>query len=201
VKNLYHGDLTRFRSRDRSKAQTLRTIATHPNLQMSPAALYRSIATYELCERLGAQSWEHISLSHVRLVLPLRSDDQARLLQQAESARWPVQRLDAEVAALMRAERPERERGGRRRSSPLRQAIRLVDQSTERLTGLLETYEDVSADASPESTLAAVDSLHRAADACTRLENRLVRTLRGAASAPPPPISSEEVTARRQGRR
>ena len=200
VKTLYNGDLSRFRSRDRRKAQTLRTIATHPNLQMSPAALYRSIATYELCERLGAQSWAHISLSHVRLVLPLKSDDQERLLKQAESARWPVQRLDEEVAALMRTERPERNRGGRRRSSRLRQAMRMVDQSTERLKGLLESNEDVSADASPESTRAALDSLHRAADACARLEHRLERTLRGAVSVPPPPLSSEGVQ-RRQGRR
>jgi hypothetical protein len=199
VKNLYHGDINRFRSRDRNKEQTLRTIATHPDLQMSPGALYRSVATYELCERLGTQSWEHVSLSHVRLVLPLQSDDQARLLQQAESDRWPVQRLDDEVAALMRAQRPERHRGGRRRSSRLRQAMRLVDQSTERLTGLLECSEDVAAGASPESTRSAVESLRRAADTCTRLQNRLERTLRGAASVPPPPISSQE-TPRRQSR-
>jgi hypothetical protein len=187
VKNLYHGDLNLFRSRDRNKEQTLRTIATHPDLQMSPGALYRSIATYELCGRLGIESWEHVSLSHVRLVLPLKFDDQARLLQQAESDRWPVQRLDDEVAALMRAERPERHRGGRRRSSRLRQAIRLVDQSTERLSGLLESNDDVAADAPAETTRAAVESLRRAVDTCTRLQNRLERTLPGASSMPPPP--------------
>jgi hypothetical protein len=191
VKKLYHGDLNRFRSRGRNKEQTLRAIAVHPDLQMSPGALYRSVAAYELCERLGTQSWEHVSLSHMRLVLPLKPDDQARLLQQAESDRWPVQRLDEEVAALMRTEQPERSRGGRRRSSRLHQAIRILDLTTERLSGLLDSSDDVSSGASPETMRGAVVSLQRATEVCQRLQHRLERAGHWAASSPPPPMSRD----------
>jgi hypothetical protein len=190
VETVYLGDLKRYRRRDRNQERTLRSIATHPDLAMSSVALYRSVAIYELCERLGITSWEHVSTSHLRLVLPLKSDDQARLLQEAERNRWPVQRLDEEVAALMKTDRPHRNRGGRRRSSSLRQAIRVVDRSLEQVMRVLDSSEDLAADASPESARAAVASLRRAVDMCTRLQNRLERTLPRATSDPPSPAES-----------
>src|SRR5579859_4921759 len=106
ISNFFSGNLASWRDRDPKKNASLRRLAAHPDLPMSPAVLYRSIAIYELCERLGIRSWKHVSTTHIRLVLPLEPAEQARLLRLCEAHAWPVRRLDEEVAAISR-ESPE----------------------------------------------------------------------------------------------
>ncbi len=107
IQRLYLGDMDRWRSRDPTKKMSLRKIARHPSLAM----LYGCIAIYELCERLDIKTWRHISTSHMRLALPLKHEEQARLLRLAESDRWSVRRLEEEVAALTRGCMPEQKGG------------------------------------------------------------------------------------------
>lgn len=85
ITSLYSGNLDHWRSRAPNKERSLRKLANHPDLPMSPGALYRSLAIYELCERLGIQAWKHISTTHLRLVLPIQRDEQASLLRAAEA--------------------------------------------------------------------------------------------------------------------
>ncbi len=52
IDGFYAGKLSAWRSR-RGKDASFRKLASHPNLPMSAAALYRSTAIYELCQRVG----------------------------------------------------------------------------------------------------------------------------------------------------
>src|SRR6185437_7260192 len=102
VAELYVGDLEHLRSRNPRKDSSLRKLAKHPDLPMSPAGLCRSVAMFELHERLGGASWKHVSTSHMRLVLPLAPADQEHLIRMAEKNRWTTRRLADDVASLAR---------------------------------------------------------------------------------------------------
>jgi hypothetical protein len=70
----------------------------HADLLLSPSALWRAVAVYELCERFGGRSrWEHLTASHLKEVLSLDGPDQERLLNAAQTQGWSVSRLRAEV--------------------------------------------------------------------------------------------------------
>jgi hypothetical protein len=62
VDTFYGGDIAVLRDRGPKEA-SLRRLAEHPDLPMSPAALYRTVAIYELAERLGGVStWKQGAL-------------------------------------------------------------------------------------------------------------------------------------------
>jgi hypothetical protein len=127
IQGLYHGDLSPWRSRCR-KSTSLRKLANHPALPMSPSALFRCIAIYEVCMRMGGVSqWKHLSTCHVRAVLNVPERLQQSMLLRAEDERWSVNRLEREAASL--ALPPAR--GGRRRRPRLEKTLqgleRLVD--------------------------------------------------------------------------
>jgi hypothetical protein len=178
IENIYSGDLNQWRARNPKKDHSLRKLAKHPGMPMSPNALYRSVAIFELCERLGIASWKHISTTHIRLVLPLATDQQTTLLQAAETNRWPAHRLDEAVAALMHHDPAAREnRGGRKRASKLKERMRRIESLTATLNDILEANEDVTAEASADSTRAAINLLHDLAQKCSSLETRLEQSL------------------------
>jgi hypothetical protein len=180
VSNLYCGDINRWRSRDPTKDYSLRKLAKHPALPMSSNALYRCIAIFEVCERLGVRSWKHVSTSHVRLVLPLPLGEQAKLLEATEANRWSARRLDDEVAALMRRDPSScQRRGGRKRASPLTEKMRTVQKMVTTLNELLGPDEHAITDPSPESARAAIDLLQKAAQRCAVLKERLARHVPG----------------------
>jgi hypothetical protein len=191
VANLYCGDLDRWRSRNPNKDYSLRKLAKHPALPMSPNALYRCIAIFEVCERLGIRSWKHVSTSHVRLVLPLPLGEQAKLLEAAEANRWPARRLDDEVAALMRRDPSScQRRGGRKRASQLTEKMRTVEKVITTLNELLEPDEHAITDPSPDSARAAIDLLQKAAQRCAILRERLARHVPSAPADLPPAFST-----------
>jgi hypothetical protein len=169
IKRLYSGEVKQFRSRDRKRDISLRRVANHSDLAMSPSMLYGCVAIYELCERIGIQSWKHVSTSHLRLVLPLQPADQERLLRIAEDDRWPVRRLEEEVAAVRRISPPGMSRGGRKRDS-LRTAIHVLQRNLDAMLNVLE----IEASA-PESKRPGLDVLRRALETCGAVEKRLVR--------------------------
>src|SRR5580704_6459476 len=157
IEHFYLGDLARWRDRDPQKDTSLRKLARHPMLPMSAAALYRSVAIYELCERLQIRTWRHISTGHMRLVLPLSAIEQERLLRAAEAGGWPVRRLDEEVAGIAHVESAtRRDRGGRRRISGLQRAMKPVQMCVRAVDELLKEESDILEERSPESTRDAI---------------------------------------------
>jgi hypothetical protein len=139
---------------------------------MSSTALYHCIAIYELTERLSLRTYRHLSTSHMRLVLPLPPDIQLSLLRQVEDNRWSVQRLDDEVSATVKAHRPDRRRGGRKRSSPLSKLVRALDRLVTKLSQTV-SQDDPSANASPDSTRVAVETLQSVAIRCDNARAKL----------------------------
>lgn len=189
IQRLYLGDIGRWRSRDPTKEMSLRRISRHPNLAMSPAMLYGCIAIYELFERLDMQTWRHVSTSHMRLILPLKHDDQARLLRLTELNRWSVRRLEEEAAAVMRA-CTLAPKGGRRRRSPLRKSIGALANSVAALEDALHGPKDHLIEPSPDSLRAAIQVLERAAGLLAEAEIQLARVEQGVGSNTPCPSSA-----------
>jgi hypothetical protein len=121
IHHFYDGNADNWRSRGR-KTASFRRLAQHPELPLSPNALYRCVALFELCERLNAVSrWEHLSVSHLRLVLGLPRPKQEKLLSVANTERWTVKVLEREV---LRERCGTRTRGGRRVEAPITKGLR-----------------------------------------------------------------------------
>jgi hypothetical protein len=173
VKNLYGGDVSLLHSRERKKHAALRHVAAEPSLAMSASALYRSIAIFEVCERIGARKWNHISTTHLRLVLSLPPEQQELLLRQTEANRWSARELEERVGAFAKS-LPAHDRGGRKRRSPLRVMVEGLREETEHVQGMLAD-EDCIADSSPDSARAAMYALHDMTNACARMMERLSR--------------------------
>jgi hypothetical protein len=190
INNLYGGDLDGWRHRG-PKCSSFRRLAKHPELSMSAGALYRSVAIYELCERFGVKKCRHVSTSHLRLMLPLGRQDQERLLNDAETGRWSVRRLQKEIAMIGdRHERAQPGRGGRRHKSKLRGTVRALDNCIEACDELVRTGTD---DVSPESARAIVHSARKMRALCFIIENRIRHQFPGARTDPPPPNDASSV--------
>jgi hypothetical protein len=96
IDNVYAGNLLAWRDRGPKNA-SFRKLAKHPELPMSPSALYRCVAIYELSDRLAIDPRGRLSSSHLRLVLPLSQEVQERLLRRADAEAWSVARLGEET--------------------------------------------------------------------------------------------------------
>jgi hypothetical protein len=126
IHHFYGGDTDAWRSRG-VKSASFRRLAGHPELPLSPGALYRCVALYELCERLNAPSrWEHLGASHLRLVLGLPPTLQEKILASANAKRLTVKAMHQEVAAQKGA---KASRGGRRPHPPLVRSLITVRRS------------------------------------------------------------------------
>lgn len=163
VDGFFGGEIARCRSHNPKKNVSLRKLARHPDLPLSRSALYRSIAIYELCERLGLRNWRHVSTSHIRLVLPLPTDAQERLLQLAEVNRWTVRRLDDEIGEAAKNVPSGVHRTSSRRPSGLGVAAKRLSDCVEAMARSIDGDHD-EVEASPESVKAAAESLQRAVD-------------------------------------
>lgn len=183
IRRFYSGDLANWRTHNPRKAASLRKLAAHPDLPMTAASLYRSIAIYELTERLGVRSWKHVSATHLRMVLPLHPDEQVRLLSDAEASAWSVRRLEHEVQRSP-GQRIEREdRGGRRRTSRLDAALQALERANRALEAVLQASDGF--DVYSVDTRAAVDLLERGVNLCATAAGRMKRSLPGAVTIPP----------------
>lgn len=124
IEHFYEGRADIWRTRG-PKLSSFRRLADHPELPMSASMLYRCVAVYELCERLNVLSrWRGLTLSHLRVVLPLNTDEQERLLGAADRERWSVHELTERARERHERHRP---RGGRRElSATVRYARKLA---------------------------------------------------------------------------
>ncbi|MEZ4240189.1 MAG: hypothetical protein R3F59_29355 [Myxococcota bacterium] len=66
--------------------------------QIAPSTLQRYVAVTELCRRLEQTSFEHLRLSHLKLIVAVDEAAQADLLVQAEDEMWTVAQLRARIA-------------------------------------------------------------------------------------------------------
>jgi hypothetical protein len=169
IDEIYGGNVEHWRRRG-PKELSLRRLVKHPRLPMSPSALYRSIAIYDLCQRIRIDEWKNLSSSHLRLVLPLPENEQLRLLELAEANAWSVRRLDEEIAAALLA-LPTRPKAGPRRNSSMQLHVRRVTKAVGALAECVETSLDPSR-RSPENVREATDALRRALEICSRFEPR-----------------------------
>jgi hypothetical protein len=172
VDSFYHGDLDAWRYRG-SKDVSFRKLATHPDLPMSPSALYRSVAIYEVCARLGFRRWKHVSTSHVRLVLPLEAADQMRLLQSAEHERWAVRTLRGEIERSYNNASTHRvSLGGRKPRSQLRRTMSSLAKCVDESDTLVGSADQVT-DLSPDTVRSFTGIIERVRRACSTLEKQL----------------------------
>ena len=93
IHELFESNVAAWR-RDGTSRPSYRALASRSDLLLSPSALCRSVGVYVLTERLGGrQRWPHLSVSHLKEVLPLSECEQERLLDLAEHHRWTVAEL------------------------------------------------------------------------------------------------------------
>jgi hypothetical protein len=169
VHHFYDGDTNAWRVRGH-KTASFRRIAEHPGLPMSPGALYRCVAVFELCDRLHAPSrWRNLGASHLRAVLGLDAATQERLLSTANSERWTVRTLQAKV---LNGRVPRLERGGRRPQSPGTKIANRIRKCLEEHREAVDQFEEHDI----EELCNAVDVLDEArqwlAAICEGLRNR-----------------------------
>lgn len=124
VERLYGGDAALAHRRG-PKASPLARLAEQPELPLSLSQLSRAVAIYEAVAHLGdVATWQHLSMSHVRAVLPLPASDRPDLLRTAEERGWSVKQLEASV----RRRRPERRAGGRPTLLPFVRSLRALER-------------------------------------------------------------------------
>jgi hypothetical protein len=139
----YGGDTETWRTRG-PKTASFRRLAQHPDLPLSPGSLYRSVALFELCERLRAPSrWEHLGASHLRCVLGLPQNLQEKLLATANAQRWTVKTLHERVL-LEKSLRASR--GGRRPQPPVAKSLMSAKKRLEDSVVLMERLRVLSDD-------------------------------------------------------
>jgi hypothetical protein len=110
------------------KSESFRRLARHPHLPFSATALWRSVATYELLQRLpGLSQAAHLGTAHLRVVLGLPQDEQEKLLRSAVTLRWTVQELELNARPRRQLRAPRR---GRRALPVLVKALRTMQRIT-----------------------------------------------------------------------
>ena len=143
IHHFYGGNTDTWRLRG-PKTSSFRRLAEHPNLPMSPGALYRCVAVFELCDRLGAPSrWRNLGASHLRVVLGISEPDQERLLATANSQRWTVKALQDEVR---KSKLSRHTRGGRRPQSPVTRFLRTMRRCLAEHEGALDDVKSANHD-------------------------------------------------------
>ncbi len=179
VDDIYGGDLEAWRDRGRKDA-SFRKLASRGDCDLSASGLYRSVAVYELCERLGASRWKHLGASHLYAVLALEHGAQRRLLDRAESERWTVRKLKARAGRAKK-----RARGGGKLGRPRKlRFVRTIDQLERMLRpevdafGQLERLGDLERK-KREKLLRTVTSMKLR---CEELERQLGRGVGGSAA-------------------
>lgn len=162
IHHFYGGDLQLWRSKG-PKTASFRRLAMHPELPMSASVICRCVAIFDVCERLDVVArWRRITLSHLRLVLPLSSSAQQQLLSAANAHRWTVTQLEAETR------KHHRHRGGGRRPRPeLVRKTELIGRLMRTLHQLQEGLPEVDAVAdligeARVAIAASLESLERA---------------------------------------
>ena len=143
VDRFYGGRLTAWRSRG-PKDASIRELAEHPELEISASGLYRSMAVYELADRIGVSVLKQVGATRSYSVLGLPEEKQTKLLTAAASENWSTEKLEKEARKARK-----RRKGGRR---PLPLFVKTIHQMSrfaedgDDLFGDMESVMDMDAD-------------------------------------------------------
>jgi hypothetical protein len=168
INKLYAGSCRAWHHRG-PKTLSFRRLARHPDLPMSAGSLYRCVAIYEMCQRLALENYKHVSTSHLRLILPLKDDDQARLVNDIELHRWPVQRLREHLESLSLPRSPRSRGGGRKPRSNLRRAQQILSKCA----GLFEELAKLQNDSMTPLSLGIEEAVALLSQTCAAMKDRL----------------------------
>jgi hypothetical protein len=132
-RHIFRGDVEMMR-RSGPKDISFSRLALHPDLPMSAAGLWRSVAIYELSLWFpGLKNSKHLGVSHLRTVIRLPHGEQEKLLQRAEHEHWSV----AELTNIVATKRTGH--GGRR---PKPEILKALDALTRVAAIPISTFED-----------------------------------------------------------
>ena len=138
VEGIYGGDLKALRDRG-SKDTSFRKLSAHPRLPFSPVTLWRSVAVYELVQRMpGLAKTKHLGVAHLRAALGLPQSVQEHLLRSAEIERWTKDRLENQAARYRKKEKSKR---GRRPMPPAIRYVRQLDRLTRKEDASVEDLD------------------------------------------------------------
>lgn len=183
----YGGNTETWRARG-PKATSFRRLAEHPELPMSPGALYRCVALFELCDRLDAPSrWRNLGASHLRTVLGLPSELQEKILTRANNDRWTVEALDSEVR---KHKEVRKSRGGRKTQPALVDGLNKLQQCIDKCCVGLECQNDYEAQHLQTSARAIAD----AQEALDRLAQLISHRMRASSHPRPLDEMSDHIT-------
>jgi len=165
---IYEADSEALRMRG-PKDVSFRRLANHPELPVSAASLWRSVAIYEMSQRIpGVARLPHLGVSHLRAVIGIDPNEQRKLLQAASTNAWSVARLSQHVAEQRRG------RGGRPRKPPILRAI----QSLRAVADFPETAFTEPTDASEfgdEEREVVQETILRVRERCDLLERAIAK--------------------------
>lgn len=148
LNQFFGGQADAWRVRRRNKSNSVRRLAERPGCPLSRSALNQAVGVHVTVRALPCvQTFGHIGASHVVAVLPLSPLDQERWLRRAETDRWSVRSLKAQIVA---AGRLAGERRGRPKATDTKRALAQLVGSIGRLQGAAEMLSDAG---SPESSV------------------------------------------------
>lgn len=166
VEGIYGGDLDQWRARG-AKDSSFRKLADREDLGLSRSTLQRSVAIYEMCDRLGVSTWRHLGVSHLRAVLGLPDEHQRRLLTNAEKKEWTVEKTLKEAARYRKSDGR-----GRKPLPSFVKAITRLDRIVENREALLGDLDKVE-EMEPQQATALVQKVNSIRKACEELEEQL----------------------------
>lgn len=126
LKRLHGGDVGAWRTHG-DKDASFRKLALRAEageLPYKASWLCRAVELVELEGRLGVATWQHLTISHIRMAFPLPEPEQKALLLRADEQRWTVIRMEREIRAL----RGTAARPGRPPDAAFVRGVRLFDK-------------------------------------------------------------------------
>jgi hypothetical protein len=174
VRELYQGDLALWRSHGPKEA-SFRRLAEFTEPSLSHSSLQRSVALYELHQRLGCPEWARLGVSHLRAVLGLPEAEQARLLTEANAQGWTASRLLEEVKGVRQLTASESHAG----RPPLPRFVKTVHQFARVLQDADASFGDIEAieDMDLEQARGLRDTVCDLRARCDSLESRLLERI------------------------
>jgi hypothetical protein len=168
---IYGGDLGVLRRR-KSKHASFRRLAAHPDLPFSAATLWRAVAIFELAQRVPITA-SQLGVAHLRSVLGLPDDVQARLLSDAIQHEWTKEETERH-AAVYRKATPQR---GRPPTPPALKMVTAVERLARSISGSLPPPASSEARLELDTIQAARarEAVKRLREICDVVEDALTR--------------------------
>lgn len=171
VERLYGGNAAAVHARG-PKASPLSRLAAQEDLPFSLPQLSRAVGIYESVAKLGpVDSWRHLTMTHVRTVLPLPAPERQTLLEKAEAKGWSVKQLEAQAKKT----RKDKSTGGGRPPLPaITKSVLAVKRLVDEQERILERDEELT-EAQIGALLMTVSALKLQ---CTAIQERMTAKLR-----------------------